>query len=151
MISAATLKKSVQGKRVLIDSNIIIYLTDSIQPYEPLAQLLFKMVEDGGVEAVISILSISEVMQGPLRKGYCNVAMEVRDYLANFPNCQCQEINFEVLEKVGQDDRLDWKGLRTVDSLIVASGIINNVDLFVSNDGHFRKSLLPEMLLSFDK
>jgi len=28
MISASTLKKSVQDKRVLIDSNIIIYLTD---------------------------------------------------------------------------------------------------------------------------
>ncbi len=151
MISASTLKKSVQGKRVLIDSNIIIYLTDSIQPYEPLAQLLFKMVEDGAVEAVISILSISEVMQGPLRKGYSNIAMEVRDYLANFPNCQCQGLNFEVLEKVGRDDRFDWKGLRSVDSLIVASGIINNVDLFISNDRHFRKSLLPEMLLAFDK
>ena len=151
MISASTLKKSVQGKKVLIDSNIIIYLTDSIQPYEPLAQLLFKMVEDGGVEAVISILSISEVMRGPLRKGYSNTAMEVRDYLANFPNCQCQGINFEVLEKVGRDDRFAWKGLRSVDSLIVACGIINNVDLFISNDRHFRKSLLPEMLLSFDK
>ena len=55
MISEATLKKAVSGHKVLIDSNIIIYLTDSIQPYKFLAQFLFEMIEYGDAEAIISI------------------------------------------------------------------------------------------------
>ena len=105
----------------------------------------------GDAEAVISILSISEVMQGPLRKGYNHIAIEVRDYLVNFPNSRCQEVTLEVLERVGKNDRVGWKGLRTVDSLIIASGILNHVDLFISNDRHFKRSLPREMLLSFEK
>jgi len=68
MISISTLKKAVQSKRVLIDSNIIIYLTDSVQPYVSLAQTLFRMIEAGEAEAVLSILSMGEVVQGPLKK-----------------------------------------------------------------------------------
>jgi len=150
MISQSILKKAVAGHKVLIDSNIIIYLTDSIQPYAPLAKALFETIEAGDAEAVISILSIGEVMQGPLRKNDSAMAMEVKDYLVNFPNCPCQEITLDVLEIAGNDARIDWSGLRTVDSLIIASGIVNDVDLFVSNDRHFIKSLPREMILSFE-
>ena len=150
MISEGTLKKAIKGQKVLIDSNIIIYLTDSIQPYEPLADLLFKMVESGDAEAVISILSIGEVMQGPIRKGLEHIAFEVRDYLVNFPNSYCQDITFDVLDRIGRDTRINWQRLRTADSLIIASGIYNNVDLIISNDSHFKRSLPSNILISFD-
>lgn len=149
MISASSLKRAVKSKKVLIDSNIIIYLTDMVQPYAALAQRLFQMIEAGDAEAVISILSISEVMHGPLRKGDGRIAMEARDFLYNFPNSYCQDITYEVLEKVGHDGRVDWKKLRTADSLIIASGLLNEVDLFISNDEHFKKSISPGMLLAF--
>lgn len=150
MISAAALKKAVHGKRVLIDSNIVIYLTDSIEPYEPLAQTLFRTVETGDAEAVFSILSIVEVMQGPLRKGHNHIATKVRDYLVNFPNSICQDITFDVLEKIGNDDRVNWKTLRAVDSLIIASGLFHNVHLIVSNDKHFQSSLPKDFILTLD-
>jgi len=150
MISAAALKKAVHGKRVLIDSNIIIYLTDSIQPYEALAQTLFRSVETGDAEAVFSILSIVEVMQGPIRKGHTGVATKVRDYLMNFPNSYCQDITFDVLEKIGNDARVNWKTLRAADSLIIASGLFRDVHLIVSNDKHFQSSLPRDLILSFD-
>ena len=150
MISLSRLHRTVEGHKVLIDSNIIIYLTDSVQPYAPLSKALFEIVEAGDAKAVVSILSISEVMQGPIKKNDYTMAMEVKDYLTNFPNCYSQEITTGVLEIVGNDERVNWNGLRTVDSLIVASGIINGVDLFISNDRHFKKSLPREMVLSFD-
>ena len=150
MISNASLDKTALNRKVLIDSNIIIYLTDTIQPYASLARRLFEMVETGETEAVISILSIGEVMRGPLRKGQNQVARQVRDYLTNFPNSYCQDITYDVLEKIGQEAHIDWKGLPLVDSLIIASGLLNNVDIFISNDRHFIKSLPREMLLSFD-
>ena len=151
MISQSILNSAVAGHKVLIDSNVIIYLTNSIQPYASLAKSLFETIEAGDAEAVISILSVSEVMQGPVKKSDNTMAMEVKDYLVNFPNCHCQEITMNVLEIVGNDERIDWSGLRTVDSLIIASGLVNGVDLFISDDRHFKKSLPGKMILSFNK
>jgi predicted nucleic acid-binding protein len=149
MIDIKTLEKCVRGKKVLIDSNIIIYLTEEIEPYRQLAHQLFSMIEDGSSNAVISIISVSEVMQGPLKAGKIDTAMAVKNYLLNFPNSNCQHITLEVLDKLGTDVRVNWKTLRAVDSLIVASGLHAQADLFISNDRYFVKSLPQEMLLSF--
>ena len=46
---------------------IIIYLTDRVQPYEKLSGLLFSLIEEGNAEGVVSMISVAEVMQGPLR------------------------------------------------------------------------------------
>ena len=78
-------------------------------------------------------------MQGPLEAGKIDIAMAVKKYLVNFPNSNCQHVTFEVLDKVGVDERVNWKTLRAVDSLIVASGLYAKADLFISS----------EMLLSF--
>jgi predicted nucleic acid-binding protein len=149
MISVPYLKKAVAGRRVLIDSNIIIYLTDSVEPYQNMAKHLFRMVEAGDSEAVISTLSVAEVMQGPIKQHQQAMAQEVKDYLVNFPNCRCQEITLDVLELIGSDGRIEWDALRVMDSLIIASGLVNGVDIFVSNDRHFRKAIPKAMMLSF--
>jgi len=39
--------------------------------------------------------------------------------------------------------------LRTVDSLIVASGILNKVNRIISNDYHFSRAIPKELLTSF--
>ncbi|MFP4285062.1 MAG: type II toxin-antitoxin system VapC family toxin [Desulfovermiculus sp.] len=145
------MKQALTGKKVLIDSNIIIYLTEEIEPYCSLAREVFSLVEEGGGRAVISILSISEVMQGPLRAGMIEAAIAVKDYLTNFPNSICQHITSDVLDLVGRDQRVNWETLRTMDSLIIASGLHAHVDLFLSNDQHFARSLPTEMLLSLTK
>jgi predicted nucleic acid-binding protein len=150
MITSAQLKKAVAGRKVLIDSNIIIYLTDSVNPYQKLAKLLFQLVEAGDAEAVISILSVGEVMQGPINQNQHALALEVKDYLINFPNCRCQEITLDVLDKVGGDRTIEWKGLRTIESLIIASGLVNGADQIISNDRHFLKAIPKPMILSFD-
>jgi len=150
MITPSKLKKAVSGKKMLVDTNIIIYLTDAVQPYENLSRILFEMIEKGEAYAFLSIISIAEVMQGPLKKGLTKNALQVKDYLLNFPNTSCQEVTTEVLEQIGADNRIKWPKLRTVDSLIVASGLINNVNQIVSNDRHFKQAVSKELMLSFD-
>lgn len=149
MIDVKRLKKAVHGKSVLIDSNIIIYLTEETEPYCHLSRELFSMVEEGRSNAIISILSVSEVMQGPLRAGKTDAAIAVCNYLRNFPHSICQDITFDVLDLVGKDKKVNWKALRTLDSLIIASGLHAQAELFISNDRHFIQSLPPDMLLSF--
>ena len=80
----ATLEKAIVGIRVFIDTNIIIYLTDMVTPYDKVSKKLFELVENGTVRAFISIVSIAEVMQGPLRRGLTESAQKVKEYLVNF-------------------------------------------------------------------
>jgi predicted nucleic acid-binding protein len=150
LISQTTLAKNVRGKNILIDTNIIVYLTDDIQPYATLSRRLFEMIESGEVFAYFSIITIAEVMQGPMRKGLTKNALEIRDYLLNFPNTACQEITVAVIEKVGGVEQIDWARLRTADSLIIASGLVNNVDRIVSDDEHFHHAIPRNLIISFN-
>ena len=148
-VSVSMVRKALSGKRVLVDSNVIIYLTDAIKPYEELSRYLFQMIEKGDVYALFSMVSVAEVMLGPLKKGLIQNAMDVKTYLLNFPNSSCQDITGEVLDKIGKDQRVKWPKLRTVDALIIASGLVNNVDRIVSNDVHFQNALPETLLFSF--
>ena len=149
MIPLTDFEKAISGKTVLIDSNIIIYLTDSVLPYVALSRRLFEMIEIGEVSALISIISVGEVMQGPLKKGLNQTALEVKDYLLNFPNLFCDPITNKVLDIIGKDNRIQWSKLRTVDNLIIASALKNKVNKIISNDNHFKQALPKELLLSF--
>jgi predicted nucleic acid-binding protein len=149
MIPVTDFEKAISGKSVLIDSNIIIYLTDSVSPYVALSRRLFEMIEIGEVSALVSIISVGEVMQGPLKKGFDQTALTVKDYLLNFPNLFCEPINRKVLDIIGDDNRIQWSKLRTVDSLIIASALKNKVNKIISNDNHFKQALPKELLLSF--
>jgi len=149
MIPSTDFEKAISGKTVLIDSNIIIYLTDSVSPYVALSRRLFEMIEIGEVSALISIISVGEVMQGPLKKGLNQTALEVKDYLLNFPNLFCDPITNKVLDIIGKDNRIQWSKLRTVDSLIIASALKNKVNKIISNDNHLKQALPKELLLSF--
>ena len=149
-ISVPYLEKAILGKKVLIDTNVIIYLTDQVAPYDVLSRRLFEMVENGDVTAAISIISVGEVMQGPLRKGFDKAALEVRDYLLNFPNLFCEELTISILEIIGKDERIKWSKVRTVDSLIIATALKNNVSKIISNDYHFSQALPKELLVSFE-
>lgn len=150
LIKPHDLQKAVHGKHILVDTNIIIYLTDLIEPYASLSKILFDMIEKGEVSAILSIISVAEAMQGPLKKGYTRNALDVKNYLMNFPNSTCQEITDEVMRHIGIDPRVDWSQLRVMDSLIIASGITNDVDMVLSNDIHFRKALSGDFTLAFD-
>lgn len=150
-ISVSYLEKAVFGKKVLIDTNVVIYLTDKVVPYDVLSRRLFEMIEYGDVTAVISIISVGEVMQGPLRKGFDQAAIEVKDYLLNFPNLYCAELTPSILDIIGEDQRISWSKLRTVDSLIIASAMKNNVNKIISDDNHFKQALPQKLLLSFEK
>jgi predicted nucleic acid-binding protein len=146
--SPSALKKALSGKKVLVDSNIIIYLTDAVEPFAPISRLIFQMIEKGDLLAVFSIVSIAEVMQGPLRRGLIQNAMDAKTYLLNFPNSSCQDITAQVIDKIGRDQRVEWSRLRTIDAFIVASGLVNEVELIISNDAHFQGALPENLLLS---
>lgn len=149
MVDIKTLKSVIHGKNVLVDTNIIIYLTEEIAPYYRLSRALFSLIEEGVSTGVISLLSIGEIMQGPIKSGKTDIAMDIKKYLLNFPHLHCQAVSTAVLDLMGTDERVEWKKLRPMDALIIACGLYSQVDLFISDDRHFISALPPSMMLSF--
>lgn len=147
-ITTSALRKKINGKKILVDTNIIIYLTDMVQPYDTISRSLFEMIERGEASAVLSIITITEVMQGPIKRGRHQTAQDIKNYLLNFPNTFCQEITKDVLEQIRMNNLIDWSKLRTADSLIIASGLEQEVDLFISDDEHFKRAIPSNLILS---
>jgi len=56
----------------------------------------------------------------------------------------------DVLEHIGRNNLIKWSKLRTIDSLIIASGLEQDVELFVSNDDHFKRAIPQDLMLSFN-
>jgi len=108
------------------------------------------LIEEGRAEGVISLVSVAEVMQGPLKMGMQDKALKVREYLLNFPHILIQEVDKEVLSYIGTDKRVDWSNLRVMDALIIASGLNAKAERIVSNDLRFRKAVAKDLLISFD-
>ena len=54
----------------------------------------------------------------------------------------------DVLGHMGKNNLIDWSKLRTMDSLVIASGLENDVDLSISNDAHFKKAIPGKRFLS---
>lgn len=148
--SAAWLERHLAGRRVLIDTNVIIYLTDEVQPYAELARGVFRALEAGRFTAVFSLASVAEMICGPLRRGLTEPAMRTRDYLLNFPHAECRRVDEDVIAAIGVDARVRWERMRAADALIVASGLVEGVDRFLSNDLRWRGALPEELLLTFD-
>jgi predicted nucleic acid-binding protein len=148
--TASWLEKKLSRKRVLIDTNIIIYLTDAVPPYADLARGVFRNLEAGRFSAVFSLVSVAEIICGPLRNGLGEAAFRARDYLLNFPNATCPPVDEGVISAVGVDTRVKWARLRAADALIIATGLVHGVDCFLSNDLRWRGALAEELLLTFD-
>ena len=150
LIDHRTLKKRLWGQTVLIDTNIIIYLVEEIPPYADLARFVMRNLEEGRFSGVLSLISVAEVMQGPLRKEQPGLAQEVKSYLLTFPNITCQGIDERVLDLMGRDSRVSWKNLRTIDSLIVSCGLVRNATAILSNDLRWKRAISSDFMVSFD-
>ncbi|MEA1866860.1 MAG: PIN domain-containing protein [Thermodesulfobacteriota bacterium] len=147
LIDHQKLKKRLWDQTVLIDTNIIIYLLEETPPYADLARFVMRNLEDGRFFGVLSLISVVEVMQGPLRKEQPGLAQDVKSYLLTFPNIKCQGIDERVLDLIGRDSRVSWKNLRTIDSLIVSCGLVRNATAVLSNDLRWKRAISSDFIV----
>ena len=151
LASPESLLRRLEGRKVLIDTNVIIYLVEDLPGYGSLAQHVFRSLEAGGFEGVVSTVTLGELMMGPVRAGRADVARNLRDWLAAFPNLECRSVDARVLAHLGDDPSVQWERLRAADALILASGLAAGADLFLSNDLAWRKAVSPDMLVALDR
>ena len=127
------------GASVLIDSSVVLaYLVGGEAASQDAEQLFDRFVASGRNPALISSITVEEILVRPFRQGSTAVAM-AEGFLRHFADMRIVPVDYEVARE-GARIRAATN-LRTPDALIVASALVAGVDVLVTSDISWRPRL----------
>ena len=140
-MTVAALERAIRpGDRILLDSSVLIAHLDGTERVSPLAtHVIDTCVRHGRNDAVVSAVSISEILVGPLRLPTLEPGQHVRDFLRRTPHLSCGVVDFDVAANAA--GLRAAHGLSAPDALIVATGQVHQVAHLVCNDRTWKKKL----------
>jgi predicted nucleic acid-binding protein len=123
------------GSRVALDSNVLIYFIEEHPQLGPVVDLVFQMVEDGTCEAVVSVVSLVEVLVAPLRAGQDSLVTDYRALLVATRGLTLVPVTTVVAEHAARI-RAE-RNLRLPDAVIAATAVTEGCTHLVANDAKF--------------
>ena len=135
-----------EGGLVYIDTNVLIYSVERVEPYRTLLAPMWDRAQAGDLEIVSSESIVIEALVKPLSD---RNAMLVRFLFDMF---DAEEVGLIPATRAhwerGARIRADT-GLKAADALHAATALHANCDLFITNDADFRRvEGLPTVVLS---
>lgn len=119
-------------QRIGLDTAIFIYHLEANERYLPLTKALFNLVQAGEALAVTSTVTLMEVTVRPWQLGQEAVARQYETLLTNFPNLRIVDFDRTISRRAAQL-RACYR-VRPADAIQLATAIISEADVFVSND-----------------
>lgn len=131
-----------EGSRILLDSTTLVAYLNRAEAVSGLsARIIDEFVASGRNPAVISTVSVVEVLVGPLRVGPSNDYRHVLDFVEQFPNLRALPVDLVVAQEAASL-RAVYR-LSAPDAMIVATGIMAQVGYIVTNDERWVRKLQP--------
>ena len=128
----------ISGRLVAFDTAPLIYYIEENPAYLPLVDELFDTIDSGVSTGITSVLTLQEVLVKPLREGMQEMADQYREVLKNSINITLANIDETVCEKAA-NLRAKYAWLRTPDALQIASAILHNADVIITNDDKWKR------------
>ena len=125
-------------RRVNLDTNAVIYYFGGGEPYGRLMKALFRLVDRGSLEVLISGIVQMELLVKPIREGNLDAVGEVINFTERTPNVRVVDVSRLV---VMQAAFVRADGLEVADSLVLATGIVAECDATVTNDRRWQPVL----------
>jgi predicted nucleic acid-binding protein len=119
------------------DTSPVIYFIEANAQYDALVTEVFKQVSSGILEAITSVITLTEVLVHPLRRGDVALQHQYSDLLIHAANFQTLSIDIAAARSAA-DLRARYN-LRTPDALQVALAIAAGCDSFLTNDPTFQR------------
>ena len=119
-------------KRLYLDTAPIIYYIEANPNYYTKMSLAIELIEKKPIEAFSSVITLTEVLNYPLKAGNSKLAQDYRDILQNNENFQLVNVNTKIAEAAA-DLRARYN-LRSPDALHIASALESACDAFLTND-----------------
>lgn len=127
----------LQHSLIAVDTAILIYHLEEHPFYSNLTTILLQAVQRGVCHAVLSEISLLELLVLPLRLQLPDVADEYELLLTNFPHLTLIPVSRAIILKAASL-RVQY-GIKTPDALIIATALTAGATLFVSNDHHLQR------------
>ncbi|MEA2547893.1 MAG: hypothetical protein QOE42_491 [Chloroflexota bacterium] len=133
-MSRAALEAAIPvGETILLDTSAILaYLTGSERVSPIAAVLIVELVGTGRNSAIVSAISVCEVLVRPYRAGSPSAVRLVEDFLAHFPNLRVDPVTVEIA-RLGARIRVAMAA-PTPDALILATAVAGAAGMAVGND-----------------
>jgi predicted nucleic acid-binding protein len=122
---------------VALDTCVWIYHLADHPDYRTLTGQILTGVSQGNCPALVSELTLMELLVRPLQLGREDIADEYETLLAHFPHLSLVPITREILIKAATI-RASYR-LRTPDAIITASAIIQGATRIITNDSQWKR------------
>ena len=123
-------------KKVGLDSSILIYHLEDLEPYANLTENIFAAVAEGFLSAVLSTVSVTELLVQPFAAGRQDRIAAFERFLFSLPNTELKSPDYPIAREAARL-RSKYK-LRTPDALLLATSINEKADAFITNDARLR-------------
>jgi predicted nucleic acid-binding protein len=123
-------------KKIGLDSSILIYHLEDLEPYANLTENIFSMVAEGSLSAVLSTVSVTELLVQPFAAGQKDRIATMERFLFSLPNTEIKSPDYPIALEAA---RLRSKyRIRTPDALLIATSMNEKTDAFITNDADLR-------------
>jgi predicted nucleic acid-binding protein len=118
--------------KIALDTNLFIYVFEQHPEYGEKAKAILEHIENGFVSAVASSVSLTEILIKPIRDGNLTLEKQYKLLFSHFPNLTILPIDNVVAERAAY--LRGRYNIKTPDALILATALVANADLFITND-----------------
>lgn len=136
-LSASLLDQIPRGSVITLDTAPIIYFLQDHSTFAPVFAPVFDAADRGDLSIVISALTLTEVLTGPLQAKDEVLAARYRETLTRSPGWQLWSVDEEVAVTAARF-RAEHK-LRTPDAIQIATAIASGSHALLTNDKRLRK------------
>lgn len=120
------------NKKIFLDTAPLIYYIEENQKYSSLLDKLFLANSKGKFLFQTSVITLIEVLVFPMRQDEHLIVEQYQSILCNSTTINISEINIEIA-KIAAGFRAKY-GLKTPDSIQVATAVYTSSDFFLTND-----------------
>ncbi|MBU1152799.1 type II toxin-antitoxin system VapC family toxin [bacterium] len=122
-----------------LDTMGFIYHFEKNPTFGPLTRTFFQHLQEGEgkSQGIISVLVVGEVLTGAKKVGNDQMILVYRHIFSTFPNLTVADITTETME-IMSDLRAKY-GLRTPDTIHLATALLNKAEGFLTNDKQLRQ------------
>ncbi|MBC7869204.1 MAG: PIN domain-containing protein [Chitinophagaceae bacterium] len=127
------INQALENVKILgVDSSPLIYFIERSPRYIDLMRVIVKRIDEGTIEALTSVITLTEVLVQPIKFNNVTIEQSYRQILSGSRNFTLKAITYDIAEQAA---RLRAKyNLKTPDALQVAASLDGGCDAFLTND-----------------
>jgi len=135
-------------RRVALDTNVIIYALEDVEPYSELARHVLQLIERGSITGTASTVVEAEALVKPLRNQDWLAVEKIDLFFRSSPNLVLRGVDRTIARRaalVRANSRMSLP-----DAIIVATALEERCDAIVGNDAAIASQTLDIPYLRLD-